>query len=139
MRLDTALNKKNDAVRYSVDAYSAARSFGSLSKDLNERLREIIANMGKAPEWAREYVRGYQDCLGKDLYHTVLIFGGYVEGVFYTVEKDRADYYEKNGMGPKDWNDRATAKGHYWEENITATGYQIRGIKPFFISDADHS
>lgn len=143
MNLSTTLNKKNRAVSRSIDALFAARSFGSLSKDLHERLREAIADMGKAPEWAREYVRGYQDCLTKALYHTVLIFGGYVDGVFYSVEKDRPDYYEKNGMGPKDWHDRATAKGHYWQETITKTGYQTRGIKPFFISDVlsdvDHS
>ena len=134
MKLSTTLNKKNRAVMGSVDALSAARSFGSLSKDLHDRLREVIADMGKAPEWAREYVRGYQDCLTRTLYLTDLISGGYVDGVFSSTLKDRPDYYEKNGMGPKDWNDRATDKGHYWQENITKTGYQTRGIKPFFVS-----
>ncbi len=50
MKLSTTLNKKTRAVMRSIDALSAARSFGSLSKDLHERLREVIADMGKAPE-----------------------------------------------------------------------------------------
>lgn len=135
MKLSTTLNKKSDAVRGSVDAVSAARSFGSLSKDLHESLRAVIANMGKCPEWARAYVRGFQDCLTGSLYQTDLIHGGYIDGVFYSTHKKRADYYETLGIGAKVWNDTATDKGHYWQEYVTGNGVTIRGLKPFFISD----
>jgi len=135
MRLDTTLNKKTRAVTRSIDAISAARSFGSLSKDLHDTLRVCVADMGSAPQWAREYVRGYQDCLTKALYQTDLVYGGYIDGAFFSVHRSRADYYEKNGYGPKEWNDKSSRKGHYWTEHLTATGYKLRGLKPFFIGE----
>ena len=122
MKLSTAINKKNDAVRYSVDAVSAAQSFGQLSKDLHEKLRAIVIAMGKAPEWARSYVRGYQDCL--------------TNGKFVSTFKQRADYYEKLGMGAKAWNDAATDKGIYWQEYV-AHGVEIRGIRPYFVDASE--
>lgn len=128
MRIATTLNKKTDAVRGSIDAISAARSFGSLSRDLHDRLRAVVANMGTAPQWAREYIRGYQDCLTGSLYLTDLVHGGYIDGVFCSTHRSRADYYERRDIGAKVWNDTATEKGHYWEETKT------RGLKPFFIS-----
>lgn len=126
MRLDTTLNKKNAAVTSSIDAVSVARHGGLNSDRLHSLWREAIVNMGKAPQWAVEYVRGYQDCLSKALYHAELIYGGFIDGVFYSVHRSRADYYEKHNMSAKDWHDAAVgSRGHYWAHSL----------KPYFIGD----
>ena len=132
MKLSTTVNKKDSAVRNSVDVVSAATFYGQTSKDLHEKLRTLVVAMGKAPEWAKEYVRGYQDCLVKALHLTVLIHGGYIDGKFVSTFKQRADYYEKLGFGAKEFNDRATNKGIYWEEYFSGrNNIMLRGVRPY--------
>lgn len=130
MKLSTAMNKRTRAVTSSNDAISVAAIGGLTSKVLHAMLRETLTNMGQAPQWAIAYVRGFQDCLTKALYRTDLVHGGYVDGVFMSTHRSRPDYYETCGIGPKEWNDTAKDKGHYWGETRT------RGIKPFFVDGA---
>jgi hypothetical protein len=52
------------------------------------------------------------------LYRADLVFGGIVNGRFMSTHRYRLDYYEKAGIGAKDWHDSAKRKGHYWADSL---------------------
>lgn len=66
--------RRRDAMlRRIIDAYSAARSFGSRSETLSARLRELWTS----PEWRRlreadkSYLHGYERCLSETLWRSL--------------------------------------------------------------------
>jgi hypothetical protein len=128
MNLDRAIKIQAQLKTRIRDCYSSARIFCPSSDKLNDmRQTAMIAPKG-TPTHVLEYVRGYGDCLGDALYHDALVFGGYVGGVFYSTHRDRADYYETNGIEPSAYADNGlvTRRGHYWAKDTT---------RPFFVSD----
>jgi hypothetical protein len=82
------------------------------------------------PAWVGAYVDGFSAALMESLYRDALVYGGIVDGQFYSVHRDRADYYEKHGIDPRDYADdgRVTARGHYWSSSL----------RPFFTGAPGH-
>ena len=130
MDINQALRKRDAAVTSLRDLYSHAISCGLKSTQMNDSYAQIRERMGPAiPHWVASYVDGWRDALTADLYRNHLVFGTWIEGVFYSTHRDRADYYEKQGKSPRIYCDESEgndSKGHYWAHNL----------KPFW-TDAD--
>ncbi len=122
MRIETALAKRDSAVMSFRDLYSMAYHAGMTQKEMGEYKARILTSLAKCPEWVRAYVRGYETALFDRLFaaspmgRAALVFGGWVDDRFYSVHRDRSDYYEKNGFSPADFSDdgRVSQRGHYW-------------------------
>jgi hypothetical protein len=132
MNIETAIKRRDRAVMALRDLHGTASVFGMSSDDMNTRVAEIHATIcAKCPEWVHSYVRGYRQALTDALYRYELVFGGMIEGRFYSTHRDRADYYEKHGIEPNAYADdgKVTARGHYWRRSL-----DDGAPKAFFIS-----
>jgi hypothetical protein len=134
MKLDRAIKIQSDLLLKLKDYYSAARHYQPLSSEMNAKVGSIFRSAPKGtPGHVLSYLRGYRDALNNALYHDGyggwLVYGGFVDGVFYSTHRDRDDYYEKHGIASADYADdgRVTARGHYWWKH---------GIKPYFTDEA---
>ncbi len=130
MRIETALKRRDRAISNLRDQFSSAAMFGTPSSIMNEHYGEICSTtLAKTPHWVRCYVDGYRAGLTEQAYRTELVFGGFVDGRFYSTHRGRPDYYETNGINPCDYADdgRVQERGHYWRRSIDAGT-----PKPFF-------
>lgn len=124
MNLITKLNHRDRARRQLIDLISTAKFCGITSKELNDKYIKILESVKHCPQWVREYLRGYHECQLAEIYSNCLMFGGYVNGKFYSTHSKREDYYQKHGIEPSAFNGLAKNTGHYW----TTT----KEPKPFF-------
>ena len=134
MRTTTALARQNRAVMQLRDLYSMAESFGMDSASLHSAEMKIQGEtLAKCPAWTRSHFDGYRRALMDSLYSRALIFGGFVDGRFYSTHRNRPDYYETNGITPADYSDdgRVLARGHYWAPKGDASP------RPFFTSSVE--
>ena len=117
MKIETALNHRKRALGAVKSLYSTAPIFGMESADLNQRYSYIMETVTHCPAWVREFCDGYRAALQDSLYADSLMFGGWIDGVFYSVHSARPDYYGKHGISPADYADdgRVTGRGHYWK------------------------
>lgn len=129
MKFDTAYNHRERLIRQLSDLYNSAKIFGLQSAEISRRRNEIVSTLPKkAPRWIMDYVEGWERCM-RSTFDRELIFAYTVDGKLYSIHRDRDDYYEKHGLGPKEVYDRATLSGHYWD---------IRGeLRPYYVSDKD--
>jgi hypothetical protein len=132
MKIETALKRRAALCVTLRDTYAMASDFGLASTDLYARCRTAYATAmaNKAPQWIREYADGYRQALMDAAYRNDLVFGGFVDGKFYSTHRDRADYYAKNGIEPSAYadDDVVTQRGHYWVKSVDAGKPQ-----PFFV------
>jgi hypothetical protein len=128
MKTKRSLNLLTDCRMALESLYSQARSFGMESREMDKRKNEILARANKAPQWVRAYLKGFFEGYTKANQHSDIVYGRFIEGKFYTVNRDRADYYEKHGIEP-----RAFAES---EDNGTLGLYWARynGERPFFVA-----
>jgi hypothetical protein len=124
MDISLALRRRDRAVSNLRDLYSRAEHFGLLSSQINDEYNVILANLGKAPQWVRQYLDGYRAALTEQAYRQQLVYGAIIDGHFFSTHRDREDYYEKSGIEPRAFADDNPTKGHYWRNNL----------KPFFVS-----
>lgn len=130
MRIETSIKRRDQAITQLRDLYSSARICGMSSADLNSGIRRIIdTTLSNVPKWAIAEFKGYSRALGDQLYIDALMFGGFVDGKFYSTHRDRSDYYETNGIAPAEYadNGRVKARGHYWKTTATP--------RPFFVME----
>jgi hypothetical protein len=126
MRIERMLRVRDEAKVRLADLYSLHAMCGSTSAEIHaDYLATLAALPPRTPRSVRAYLEGWRACKVDSLYHTSLIFGGYVAGVFYSTHSDRPDYYSKLGISPKDFSEKATALGHYWKHNG----------RPFFVNE----
>ena len=128
MNISRALVIRDRLVASLRDLHSRAEHFGMLSSDMTMAKLALYGEVPKrAPGWIREYADGYEKALTDAHYAHHLVFGGFVDGVFYSTHRDRADYYERNGIEPSAYadNGKVTRRGHYW----------ARSLKPFYVME----
>lgn len=126
MNLDRAIKVQHDLVTRLRDLASSARSFGLSSTEINARYIALLDKLPKkTPRHVREFARGYWQCLSDKFYESDLVFGGFIGETFYSTHRNRDDYYEKNGIEPREYadNGKVTRRGHYWATNL----------RPYFI------
>lgn len=136
MRIEQALKIRDAAKMRLRDLYSHAEFYGMDSDSINAGYSAILVDMAKGPQWARSYIDGYRQALTDRLYETVLIFGGFVDGEFYSTHSKRPDYYGKHGIDPSDWHNRASDIGHYFDryKPLDRGTYDRGAFKPFYVS-----
>jgi hypothetical protein len=127
MRLETSIKRQAELVTALRDVYSSARAFHYSHERLLESREKVFARFASCPRHVLEFARGYARALDDSLYVDALVFGGIVDGVFYSTHRNRPDYYESHGMEPRDYadNGRVKNRGHYWGDDTR---------KPFSIS-----
>lgn len=126
--LKRMLDRRDRARGGIVDLFNTARHDGLSHSEMCKRRDDIYqrCKINHSPEWVSQYLHGYWDCLSQQLYRNDLVFGGMVDGQFYSTHSDRSDYYEKSGITPSELyadDGRVTERGHYWTETM----------KPYFI------
>lgn len=141
MRIERALALRNSLKTRIADIYGMAVIAGMTSSEINAASIAARNDLPKAtPSWVRAYGEGYEAALRDRLYDSCLVFGGYVEGRFYSVYRWRADYYEKHGIAPCAFADDGLVKGrgHYWRESIEWRGrrYSRDGVKPYYVEES---
>lgn len=125
MRYSQVIKARNDAKTRLRDLYSMAQHFGMSSETIDSRYATILGQMPKGTPWhAKAYLEGYRQALNDKLYETTLIYGGWINGVFYSTHSSRPDYYERHGISPCEYatSGKVTMRGHYWPN-----------LKPYFI------
>ncbi len=128
MRLETSLKRVAEAIRKTREIYSCAKLCGITAREIDNEVREMRqTTLANCPNWAWSEATGYERAIRDSLYESSLVFGGFVDGVFYSTHRDRADYYEKNGIQPSEYADNGKVKnrGYYWKTTETP--------KPYFI------
>ena len=128
MRIERALKIRDAALVALKDHFACCQHFGPTSAKLEARRLEILELKGvnRAPHWVRSYLDGAWRIMIDNAYRHDLVFGGIVDGTFYSTHSNRPDYYEKHGIAPSDYADdgRVRARGHYWRGDPT---------QPFFV------
>ena len=117
MRIPTALNKRDTAIRSTRDLYSMAYHAGMSHGEMMIYTSKIRDNLAKCPGWCKDYVQGYEAALFARLFESApnnppaLVFGTFIKGQFYSVHRNRPDYYGKHGIEPQDMPDDGR---HHW-------------------------
>lgn len=137
MRIERALAIRNNFKSRLTSLYAHATHFGLSSDEINASYGDLRADTPQGtPSWVWAYLDGYRQALTDALYRDHLIFGGFIDGVFYSTHSDRPDYYQKHGIDPVDYADdgRVTNRGHYWDRYLPVKGgtYDRGAFKPFY-------
>jgi hypothetical protein len=119
MNITTALNKRNQAKSRLVDLYSKAEIYGMTSDEINTAYNDILADLAKAPQWVRAYLDGCRSILNDQAYRNQLVYGAFIDGKFYSTDRNRDDYYEKHGLSANVFSESEKQQiGHYWARNL---------------------
>ena len=115
-----------------ADVMSAAEIYGSTSAAMEKLKHDRLDMLGRKrwPRWLESYASGYWRALCNEAYRSKLVHGGWIDGKFYSTHSSRDDYYEKQGIGAKEFSDLLDAAGtggHYWQRNL----------RPYFTSVRD--
>jgi hypothetical protein len=122
-QLDRNLYLRGQLVSQIIRAYGEAYHYGWTHARLLDETKKIMESAGpKFPQYMREYVRGIDHYLLSDLYRVridgaapLLVFGGWIDGKFYSTHSNRADYYQNQGIEPSDFSKLSENKvTHYW-------------------------
>lgn len=120
--LKRSLRIQRDAANALRDLFSRAKSFGFTHNQMLNQRGGIYAKLrvNDCPAWVNSYLQGVWDTLQAQAYQHDLVYGGYVDGLFYSTHSDREDYYQKHGIEPRDYadNGRVKSRGHYWKDNL---------------------
>ena len=125
MRIETSLKKRDSAVSSLRDVYARARISRPTHAAMQSEIADARATLSGAPEWTRAFFDGYARALSDSLYmDDSLVFGGYLDGQFYSTQSKRPDYYG-HFMQANVWSDetrpngRVSGLGHYWTPSLS--------------------
>ena len=128
MKLDTSLNHRKRAIGRITSLVHMAEICGMTSAQFTDDYIEIMGTLHHCPQWVRSYCEGYYDAERDRIRNAKHVYGGYLDGVFYSTNRSRDDYYQKHGIEPLQWAEKGKTGelknvGHYWVHNM----------KPWFI------
>lgn len=137
MKIERALKLRDSLKTRIADIYSMAILSGMTSQEINSAVMSAYAELPAAtPQWVKSYCDGVRAALQDSLYADCLVFGGFVNGRFYSTHRNRPDYYEKHGIDAVEYadNGKVTARGHYWRDSINWRGgiYTRESVKPYY-------
>lgn len=130
MRFNTAYNHKQRVLGMLAEVYQSAQIFGMPSHKINERTIAAKKTLPKnTPQWVHSYLSGWEHAVNGMIQRQVIFCYTVQIGpnttALLSTHRDRDDYYEKHGLGPKEVYDKATHSGHYWD---------IKGeLRPYFV------
>lgn len=86
---------------------------------------KALESLGPMPRYMREYAQGVADTLIDALYRSELVFGAWIDGVFYSTHSTRPDYYGKHGLEPSFYAAASQdLTGHYWASDVSKAWYR---------------
>lgn len=117
-----SLRVRNEAAGKLYNLFSSAEHFGFSHTEMLTRRNAMFHAVGvdRAPRWVGSYLQGLWDYWQQSAYRHHLIYGGKIDGQFYSTHRERDDYYEKHGIEARDYadNGRVKDRGHYWKNNL---------------------
>lgn len=121
MRLDRSIRLRSKLIMQIRDLISTAEYFCLPHAEILERRTKILIVPKGTPAHVMSYVLGYYDALSQNFYKDALVYGGYINGVFYSTYNTRDDYYGKHGIEPCEYADNSKVKnrGHYWKKDTS--------------------
>ena len=131
VKIETALNHQNRVKGRLADLYRSAR-YGLTVGELGQKRVEILETVSHCPEWVRSYRSGWTDYADTVIQSELVFFYTLPDGSLVSVNRDRSDYYEKKGLGPKEVYEKATASGHYWVGKGLGS-FPFPNPKPFYV------
>ncbi len=122
--INLSLQKRNAAKHALHSLFSRAEHFGFTHDQMLIERDKIYDKLKECPRWVHAYLNGVWDTLQDNAYQKDLVYGGKINGKFFSTHKNRDDYYEKHGIEPREFagGGKVTLCGHYWS----------RTLKPFF-------
>lgn len=124
MRIATAQKVQDDACAKLTRIYSDARAWKWSHATLLLNRARVWSDIKGAPYYRRQYVMGYDQALRDQLYRSGdYIFGAWINGEFYSHDRDRADSVDARGLSYADFSallkTPGARTGHYWRTNPT--------------------
>ena len=137
-RIETSLRNRDRLTTRIADIYSMAILCGMTSAEINQAISDAKAQLpARTPQWVYAYADGFCKAMQDRLYADCLVYGGFIDGVFYSTHSARDDYYGKHGIEPSQYAESGKVKerGHYWRDVIQWRGgiYNRGQVKPYFI------
>lgn len=114
LHLSTSINHKNRALSKLVGLYRWLETSGMSSEELGNKKREIMQGVERCPRWVLAWLEGWADCRQRTIEQQLVFFYTLPDGSLVSTHRDRDDYYEKRGIGPREVYELATHSGHYW-------------------------
>lgn len=138
MKIERTLQIRNILKTRIADIYASACLTGEPSATIQQWIAKAKADCPKGtPQWVYSYIDGFIAAKQDELYRDWLIFGGYIDGVFYSTNRKRDDHYENCGIDPAAYADNGFVqlRGHYWSDRVQYHGgiYSRDSVKPYFI------
>lgn len=137
MHLSTSINHKDRALREIAQVFSWVQLSGMSSAEVSRMVLGTMKTLDKCPEWVRAYVRGWTDATRRLLERELVFFYTMPDGKLVSTHRDRPDYYEKVGYGPRDVYELATHSGHYWVRRRWTDEKWEERLVPYFVSPMD--
>jgi hypothetical protein len=119
MHFKTAYGKRDAALSRLRELYSMCEICGLSSDELAARKQEIFAQVASCPRWVRDYLAGWCDGRWYVLQQKLVFFYIMPDGSKVSTWRDREDYYEKRGYGPRETYEQAERSGHFWSIKAT--------------------
>jgi len=95
--------------------YSMAVTCKVTHSELTKQIMEVYNHtLKEAPQWAREYVRGYVACLLDRIQEEHMEFCYIIKGHRYSTRKDSPINYEKHHILPSQLSGQPN--GFYWKD-----------------------
>lgn len=133
MSIDRSLKVRDQVLSRLADLYNSAEMFGWMtSSDLNAKAIEIKAALDKCPQWVKSWIDGWERCRRDIISRKVVFFYTMPDGQLLSTHRNRSDYYEKHGIGPKEVYEQATHSGHYW---VIVDHKGEEQIRPYFVEE----
>ena len=114
MHFKTAYNHRDRAISACKDLASRAQIYGMRSSAISDDYKAILDSIDKCPQWVKQYVRGWFECARESWRLKLVFFYTMPDGSLLSTHRNRDDYYEKCGLGPREVYEQATHSGHYW-------------------------
>lgn len=130
MRIETALKIERALCGDYFMIWERGRREGLTQAVMLEQRKAALARYSprKYPTWVAAHLSGYWHALCDVAHRRDLVFGSFVGGKFYSVDRYRADYYGRNGVDPRDYDADRQRSGFYWTDHVD------KGEpRPFFI------
>jgi len=125
MKVSTAYNHRERALQSLAEMYQHARMFGMTAQAMNERRVEILKSINHCPGWVLSYISGWERAISAEVYREQVFFYTMPDGSLVSSHRDRDDYYEKKGWGPREVYEQAIECGHYWIINGKPKPYSV--------------
>lgn len=95
------LNTKERGRGFIARIWQEGYEYSHTSQHIHERYLQWRKEQGKCPGYVWEYLNGYYDAISAIHQKNNIRFMYLVDGKLYGIDRQKDDYYEKNGISPE--------------------------------------